>query len=150
MCHYRRQHRDAAWGSGDKEEKKQRKNLAHQYHSKLIKIMLCLSNANRLENTTPIRKACGAQDYNSHPAKSANTCWSCGDRRAAAAAKGSRAAHQLHPRRENAVDSGKAILQNVSAAQGFQEKGRGNAANGRWLEETGRGDFDQWMLMRPS
>ena len=48
------------------------------------------------------------------------------------------------------MGSGKAILQNVSAAQGFQEKGRGNAANGRWLEETGRGDFDQWMLMRPS
>lgn len=34
--------RDAAWGSGDQEEKKQRKNLAYQYHSKLIKIMFCL------------------------------------------------------------------------------------------------------------
>ena len=35
-------------------------------------------------------------------------------------------------------------------ARGFQEKGHGNAANGRWLEETDRGDLDQWMLMCPS
>ena len=48
------------------------------------------------------------------------------------------------------MDSGNVILQNVSAAQGFLERGHGNAAHGRWLEEIDRGDLDQWMLMGPS